>query len=53
MTRFSFKLTKRAHEATHPLNNLALTLAFACVGLLNTALNLISDSRGGLLQLIF
>jgi NADPH-dependent 2,4-dienoyl-CoA reductase/sulfur reductase-like enzyme len=37
----------------HPLNNLALAFAFAGVGLLNSALNLIPGGGIGLLRLIF
>jgi len=47
MRRFSFRLTKRADEAVRPLNNLWLALAFACVGLFNTALNLMTGHASG------
>jgi hypothetical protein len=47
MRRFSFRLTKRADEAVRPLNNLWLALAFACIGLFNTALNLMTGHANG------
>jgi hypothetical protein len=53
MARFSLKLTERANEAAKPANNLALTLAFACVGLLNTALTLTRGGSFDLFRLIF
>jgi len=53
MRRFSFRLAKRADEAVRPLNNLWLALAFACVGLFNTALNLMTGHEIGLWLTLF
>jgi len=41
MTRITLKLTERHYVAQRPVNNLAIALAFAGLGLLNGLLNLI------------
>ncbi len=41
MTRITLKLTERHDEAARPANNLAVAVAFAGLGLLNGALNLL------------
>jgi len=51
MSRFSFKLTERYDVAQRPANNLALTLAFAGVGLLNGIFLLVLGNASALLRL--
>ena len=51
MVRFSLKLTERYDVAQRPANNLALTLAFAGVGLLNGILPLMLGSAAELARL--
>ena len=41
MTRITLKLTDRHDVAQRPVNNLAIALAFAGLGLLNGVLNLL------------
>ena len=51
MSRFSFKLTERYDVAQRPVNNLALTLAFAGVGLVNGILPLVLGNAAALIRL--
>ena len=51
MFRFSFKLTDRYDVAQRPANNLALTLAFAGVGLLSGIFPFVLGNAMSLLRL--